>query len=423
MRTKKRRFLFILPSAYLFFFLLIAAVVTLFFYPGSLHSFSSDEPAEQNTIKDLLPLINNGSVLLRKNQAANISINADKKFIPASVWKIATATYAFSLLGPDFRFKTEIYQTETGALFVKGYGDPFLVSEEIDLLVDELKTTFIQPIGPISIDQSFFELIDRADGAGKTFNPYDAGNFALAVNFNTLNITKTAAGSVRSAEPQTPDLPIMQAFSQRVGPGTTRINISENDALVSRYAAELISEKLTGVSPQPKTYEKIKPEKIPSGAQLIHTHYSSKTLLQVTEEMLKYSNNFIANQIFLVCGAMKYGPPGTWEKAQKAMESFLTKEAGLEKESFSVMEGSGLSRKNTVTAEGMLVILEHFQPYSNLLPEEKGIYLKSGTLNGVYSYAGYLGHQNKPSPFVIMLNQQNNYRDKILRLLNDFVSK
>src|SRR5262245_287310 len=60
------------------------------------------------------------------------------RFIPASTLKIATAACAVDMLGRDFRFPTDFFLTKDGKLVVKGYGDPYLVSEEFELIAREL---------------------------------------------------------------------------------------------------------------------------------------------------------------------------------------------------------------------------------------------------------------------------------------------
>jgi D-alanyl-D-alanine carboxypeptidase/D-alanyl-D-alanine-endopeptidase (penicillin-binding protein 4) len=376
--------------------------------------------AQEHTANKLLSLVDNGAVLLKKNANSVLAINPDQQYIPASIWKIATASTALFLLGPEYRFKTELFQTPEGDLFVKGYGDPFLVSEEIGLLSQELKNKLIHPIRTIYTDQSYFELTGKVAGAGISDNPYDAENFPLAVNFNTINIMRAENGSVKSAEPQTPNLPVMELFFQKAGAGPTRINISQDAATANRYSVELFSAILQGtplkLGELPRQFQK----HTPSNAKHILTHLSSKTLLHVVEEMFQYSNNFIANQVFLTCGAEHYGSPATWEKARRTMSAFLTDQIGLPKKSFTVSEGSGLSRNNRISAGGMVALLEYFRPYFRLLPRQKGGFVKSGTLTGVYSYAGYLLRDNEQLPFAIILNQKRNNRDRILDQLKAF---
>ncbi len=53
----------------------------------------------------------------------------------------------------------------------------------------------------------------------------------------------------------------------------------------------------------------------------------------------------------------------------------------------------------------------------HLLNHRGDIYLKSGSLSDVYSYAGFFVHKDKSLPFVIMLNQRANNRFKLLTAL------
>ena len=80
-------------------------------------------------------------------------------------------------------------------------------------------------------------------------------------------------------------------------------------------------------------------------------------------------------------------------------------------------EGSGLDRAQLSTGIGMLRILEIFKPHAELLPNVNGVYRKSGTLTGVYNYAGYIPRSDGLYPFVILTNQSANNRDEILQVL------
>jgi D-alanyl-D-alanine carboxypeptidase/D-alanyl-D-alanine-endopeptidase (penicillin-binding protein 4) len=82
-----------------------------------------------------------------------------------------------------------------------------------------------------------------------------------------------------------------------------------------------------------------------------------------------------------------------------------------------MLEGSGLSRTQRSTAAGMMRILEVFKPYADLLQEVGGVLRKSGTLTGVYNFAGYIRGPDGLYPFVIITNQTVNNRAEILQLL------
>ena len=123
----------------------------------------------------------------------------------------------------------------------------------------------------------------------------------------------------------------------------------------------------------------------------------------------------MANLVFLTCGAKQFGYPATWKKAQQTVHQELVQQLGTATASSIVqVEGAGLSRQNRVTARAMLQVLTRFRPYADLLKKERGTSLKTGTLTGVYNYAGYL---SGGKAFVILLNQQNNARAAILERL------
>ncbi len=377
---------------------------------------SAKTPSKNLIIDRAVNVVRNGCFLIKDDQAVIASFNSEKLYIPASIWKIATASAALEILGPKYRFKTEFHQSSQGDLYIKGYGDPFLVSEEIDLIAAQLLLRLIIPIKNIYVDQSSFNLQEIAHGAGTTSNPYDAANFATSVNFNTVFIDISSSGKTSSAEKQTPTLPLMDELGHGLTPGKHRLNISDKITKVSRYVSELFHAKLFKNNENVKAeYQQI--QTAPHDAKLIYTHYSSRNLLNIIEAMMLYSNNFIANQLFLTCGALKEGFPAEWQKSRVVLESYLINKVGISPNSFSVMEGSGLSRKNRITGNAMVKILDNFIPFANLLPLEDGVRIKSGTLTGVYSYAGFIQKNHKQLPFVIMLNQPNNKRDIILKYM------
>ncbi|NNG06353.1 MAG: peptidase S13, partial [Desulfobacteraceae bacterium] len=134
--------------------------------------------------------------------------------------------------------------------------------------------------------------------------------------------------------------------------------------------------------------------------------------------------NFIANQIFLSMGATRYGPPATVEKSQTAIADFF---GYLGLSPMSVEEGSGLSRRNRISAAQMIKVLDYFRPYRHLLPHEGRAWSKTGTLNDVKSVAGYIvpEHANALS-FVIILNGRHlgyRTRERIFHLIEKNVLK
>jgi len=332
---------------------------------------------------------------------------------------------ALEILGPEFRFNTNFYLDGQQNLYIQGFGDPFLISEEVAAIIEKLKELGCTKINDIYLDNSAFELVASVDGAGLSDNPYDAQNSALAVNFNTVHIKREKNGEVLSAEEQTPTLAVMAELAEKLQPGVYRINITQEKTggatLIGRYAGELFRafQKQGNITGEGV----IARRKTPENLSLFYTHRSGKTLEDIIGQLMLYSNNFIANQLFLTLGTHKYGYPATWEKSMQAMAGYLLEEHNLTEKEIKLVEGSGLSRKNRASPHAMMELLDSFKSYAKLLQQVDGKFLKSGTLKGVYSYAGYFIQKEKLDSFVLILNQEINNRDHLLQLLEEMYRK
>ena len=135
-----------------------------------------------------------------------VAQNADEPFVPASVTKIVTAWLAMAVLGGDYRFETRFYLDDKRVLYVRGGGDPFLISEELATLATELVAAVgKKPITGIVLDASYYPSNLRIPGIEDTDEAYNALNSALAVNFNTVYAVRSG-NKVHSAEKQTPQV-------------------------------------------------------------------------------------------------------------------------------------------------------------------------------------------------------------------------
>ena len=397
--------------------------VVILFLP---HGGQATEINPNAELEDQLSrLIRNGGVAVGKNGSPSFLFAIEERdesrgrFIPASIIKLGTALTAFQELGRDYRFRTAFYRDQAGNFYLRGLGDPFLVSEEWALIARELASAgaFREPIRDLVVDESAFHPSLEVDGATKSLNPYDARLGALVSNFNTIFVEVTPGKVIRSAEPQTPLTPLAKAKARGLPPGKHRINFSLNPADGPRYSGELAraffmqsGAKITG---------KIRRGKTPEGLQPVLLHQSSKTLSEVVKGMLEFSNNYIANQIVLVMGMLRQGEPATLEKGVALIRDHLVKQIGLRPGTFDLSEGSGLSRLNRITLADMLKVTEAFRPHRDLFrPYGTGPWsalAKTGTLTGVSSLAGYLpgtGHS-----FVIIINQSRNTRWSIYKHL------
>lgn len=360
-------------------------------------------------------LRNAGLYMLDAQGNALVSDHIDKHYIPASTTKLVTALLALQALGEEYRFQTNFYYDESNkTLWIKGSGDPFLVSEEIEIIADQLNQLGIQQVDYIGLDGSYFEEHLIMPGTGRTNNPYDAIPSALAANFNTVHIKKIN-GRVISAESQTPLTAYAKSMSKRFKRGKLRVNTGRNPQNAERYFGELLSAflKQQGVTGQ----QKLVWGKVPA-LPVFYRHENSKTLGEVIRPMLKYSTNFIANQLVLVLAAEQYHRPANAVDVKAYMEGRLRQQ--FKWDNFSMQDGAGLSRKNRISPRQLVELLGKFNPWRHLLPEiEKHIYAKSGTLNKVSTLAGYIVEDQQWRPFAIMMNQSVPYklRNKIAKEL------
>ena len=362
-------------------------------------------PAFADVKDKVAALAPSGLVLVLDEQGNElVAQNADKPFVPASVAKLVTAWLAMEVLGSDYRFETRFYLDDDRVLYVRGGGDPFLVSEELALLAPRLLAeTGTEPFAGIVIDASYYPADLRIPGIEDTDEAYDALNSALAVNFNTINAVRNGK-TVRSAEEQTPITPLaIRQFRARASNGRSRISLAKEDPGVSvRYAGELLAafiERADG-----SIEGDISVGSVPAGLEPVYVHRQSRDLSEILRQMLIGSNNYIANLIFLEIGAKRLGGPVSLEKSLQVARENLAKH-GLA-DAINLEEGSGISRNNRFTARGLAKVLDRFAPHAELLRSTKnGSRYKTGTFSGVRTLAGYARTSSHGDVrFVISLN-------------------
>jgi D-alanyl-D-alanine carboxypeptidase/D-alanyl-D-alanine-endopeptidase (penicillin-binding protein 4) len=327
-------------------------------------------------------------VVLVVDNAGNelVAQNADKPFVPASVTKIVTAWLALEVLGADYRFETRFYLDAKRVLYIRGGGDPFLVSEELAPLATALVGAIgKEPLSGIVLDASYYPADIRIPGIEDTQEAYDALNSALAVNFNTINAVRKGK-AVSSAEPQTPITPLaISQFRARGPQGRGRISLTQQPAVGLQYAGELIAAFIERAGGSLKG--KIVTGAVPKGLEPVYVHRQSRSLSAILHELLVGSNNYIANQVFLEIGGHQLGGPVSLEKSLKVANEMLAKN-GLA-ESIHLVEGSGISRDNRFTARGLTQVLKLFEPNARLMRVGEGARFKTGTFSGVRTLAGY----------------------------------
>jgi serine-type D-Ala-D-Ala carboxypeptidase/endopeptidase (penicillin-binding protein 4) len=338
-------------------------------------------------VKEKVAALAPSAVMLVVDAEGNelVAQNADKPFVPASVTKIVTAWLAMEVLGGDYRFETRFYLDDKRVLYVCGGGDPFLVSEELAPLAKDLVAKIGKaPITGIVVDGSYYPSNLRIPGIEDDDEAYDALNSALAVNFNTVYAVRSG-DKVRSAEDQTPITPLAIARFRARGPdGEGRISLGQDPTVGLKYAGELIAAFIGRAGGRVKGA--ISTGTVPEGLKPVYVH-QSRTLSEILVELLRDSNNYTANQVFLEIGGHRLGGPVSLEKSLEVANEMLAAH-GLAAD-IHLEEGSGISRDDRFTARGLAKVLELFAPHADLLHGHDGGLNKTGTMDGVRTLAGY----------------------------------
>lgn len=380
------------------------------------------QAAQAFDFKGLQNLVGSGDAVIVSGPDNRIcfSHNTDALLTPASTLKLLTALTAFHFLGEDYRFRTEFYLDAQSNLKIKGYGDPLLISEVIADMAASLFALLEdshQMLSNVIVDPSYFDTAVVIPGVTDTPEPYDSPNGALCVNFNTVNFN-THNKQLISAEPQTPLLPITLGHIRETGLSQGRITLSHQKDEIVLYAGHLF--KYFFEQAGFKIAGQVLPGKVDPTDHLILRHHSPFTLEQVVEKMMTYSNNFMANQILIESGIAQPGPPGTLLKGVLAAREYVRNE--LTMDGLQITEGSGISRKNRITAKNLHQILLKFKPHYRLLRQDGADFYKTGTLKNISTRVGFIGQDEATRyAYVILCNtpgrSAKTVRNRLLEIL------
>lgn len=389
---------------------------------------------------------------------------------PGSTIKLLTTLVALDVLGPTYRWHTNIYvlgevenETLVGDLMVEGHGDPFLVTERVWQLLRRVRQTGIRKIdGDLLIDDSYFN-VDNHDVAAFDRQPLRAYNVvpnALLMNYKVVRYWFEPDSSGKAVriwlDPPLENLQIDNRLSLAPGPcrGFQRgIAISANEAIdkitfsgrfptgCKRYAMDR-----SALGHNEFTYGLFKSlwresggefsggwksQRAPENAEPLTT-FRSLPLADIITRVNKHSNNVMARQLLYTLSAEVLGEPGTEAGGRKVVGDWLH-DKGLDFSEFAFDNGAGLSRDVRMTARDFAAML-HFAWHQPYMPEyasslslsgldgtlsrrmddsplEGAAHLKTGTLDHVSAIAGYLQSKSgRRFAVVILQNEQDIHR-------------
>ena len=399
---------------------------------------------------------------------------------PASTMKLLTSYAGLALLGPSYRWKTEVYTDGSlqngvldGNLYLKAYGDPNFMTVDFWRLLNSLRQLGIKEIkGDLIVDNSYFATNTQTNGKVlRTVNfdsdparAYNATPSALAINLKASSFRfDSDAGQVNiTQEPNLPEIKVNNLL--KVGKAdcagwrnalTYDVKQTGDTAEVTfsgAYAPNCTEKYLELLVIDENKYTlylfrklwlelggsfngKLRSQSVPDIAFKL-MQQDSKTLAQILPDMNKWSNNLMARQLLLTIAAEKsitekqatgdISSPATETNGALVVSRWLNT-LGLNFNELVIDNGSGLSRIERISAKhmGELLVSAYYSPVMSELMNSLPIlavdgtmlkrmkdsslqgraHLKTGSINGVYTLAGYvLGQDGQRYVVVFMAN-------------------
>jgi serine-type D-Ala-D-Ala carboxypeptidase/endopeptidase (penicillin-binding protein 4) len=414
-------------------------------------------------------------VSLAHLQSPHIRAENDAKTLynPASGTKLLTTAAAMLAWKAEKRFATRIHGAVDNeglindGLWIVGGADPQLGSKDLDALASTLRTRGVQRIkGPLRIHASIFdgENLPPAYGQKDTTSSYRASTGAFGVDF--AGVTLKIVSPRRGAHPTI-------TLSSALG-----YAVVDNQAILTDGRESKLTYKLTSlpsgkmkitidgkVGRKHPTFTHrvrmldpnlgaghlfqhllrqrgivvrgpvvITRAHVPASLPVLGEHFSPR-LHDILKDMNTFSNNFMAETVFKHLGMGKQ--PADWKSAQEAVSKSMT-DLGLKKDSFRIVNGSGLYRATTISPRGMVTLLTEVSKRDTLATAFRStlavsgrpgtlekrlrgwlrgrIMGKTGTLNEVVSLSGYLRTKTLGMlAFAIFINDATPARTATLR--------
>lgn len=374
-----------------------------------------------------------------------LSHRADAQVTPASIAKLGTTLAALDLLGPSYTWVTQVLAdgplvggTLRGNLYIKGQGDPKLVLERMWLLLRRVRALGIEQVaGDIVLDHAAFEVPASDPGAfdGEPLRPYNAAPDALLLNFKavTLGFVPHADGVARViADPPLAGVvwpALVPLATGSCGDWRAALRVDFSDPLFPRFAGAYpaaCGERHWPIAfADPRSYAPraiagmwqevggrttgVVRDGTTPGSALPLAETVSPTLGEVVRDINKFSNNVMAQQVFLTLGLRLRGA-GTREAARDVLGSWWRERVSADVPWFD--NGSGLSRNERITGQQLVRLLQYGwkSPVMSELMASLPVagsdgtlrttrsgtsaHLKSGTLRDVWGVAGYVDGAN-----------------------------
>ena len=398
--------------------------------------------------------------------------NENKLFIPASITKSLTTAGLFEIHGMNSVIATKIFASKkpskgvlNGDVYIKGYGDPTLVSEKLWLLVNELSKWGVKEIkGDLVFDDTAFDR-NLLDGDRTPWNQraYNSALSGLSLNWNSVRVRFLDAKTLNvTVDPKNPYFEIRPKKHFKK---SSQVDIRDykTKEVLSVFFGKDAMEKEKSIYRRvfkPRKYfatqfeNMLKKEgvKVSGNVEWGKTpenlieigKIESAPMSQMAKLMMKFSNNFIADMLTKNTAHLATGKAGTYDEGLKALEKSF-KDVSPFKNGVVYKSASGLSRKNKISPADFtrfMIDLQskvYFPEFLSSLPiscvdgtlkkricKAKGLVrAKTGLLAGVAALSGYYKNPQtlEEYTFTFVFNGSNGQQFDAKKTFDTFLEK
>ena len=475
---------------------LIACILFILFY---LPAFWQVFP--QSSIREKLDKILSSSFFESTLAAVDVYDLTGKEIIyqknnryllhPASNMKILTSAAGLVFLGPDYNFETTFYYKGDiddgildGDLYVVGGFDPAFSIQDLDYFIDAIDSLGIKKIkGNIFADVSRMDTMYWGEGwmwddDPSTDSPYLS---SLNINYNSVEVFLLGTEPGRKAQI------ILNPYSKYFNVYNEAVTVSPDEDNSYSITRDWMNKKNTVVAKgkvkkgrmitgdeEPQSLNVFRPDlyfltlfketlqrkgiKVEGKSDnfwlpydAIYLRTISRPFAEIIIPLDKKSINLIAEMVLYALAEKYYGKPATAKNGIKVINNFISL-IGMSPEKYNLVDGSGLSHYNLVSAELILEVLKYMY-YSepvlykvlvesfpiagvdgtlakrmNGTSAENNVKAKTGTITGVSALSGYItSRSGKLIAFSILIENfargtstARNFQDEICKILVEY---
>lgn len=373
---------------------------------------------------------------------------------PASLQKIITGLAARLVLDKDFRFETTV-ETTNKDVIINFSGDPTFTRTHLRALVEKLKLKQTSIDGNLYLNGSAFDTSERAVGV-----PWDVMGVCYSAPSSSITMNGNCVyGKIEGTTPA----PIKALKAS----GSPYINISADDIIIreglenqnidcdlkltadnwnqyslngcvgshrlpvnfhlavqntTMYLSKVLQEELDRAGIRLKGTI-TRNDKATGTVIALH---QSEPMMKLIDLMMKRSDNLIADNLLKTVGRVYYKQPGSYENGAAAAKAVLKEKAGIDLSRAIIMDGSGLSRNNRVTAKQLMQVVQYIFSHKELglietlpvsgqsgtlqyrsslvnTPLTGKVTAKTGSIYGVYNLAGKINTKSGKSLYFVQL--------------------